>query len=248
MNNTPFFILGCVRSGTTLLRDILRLHPRLESPEETHFFRWSFPLGTKLYEASYSGKKLFIEHREMDGVEHFDFYVALSITEDRKALMDWYGNEILKKSDNLEGRWFDKTPQNVYGLLLINEYYPESKFIHIHRHPLNVVASLMKGEVMPENEMRGAINYWMESMIIFNQFKQLAPDRLLEVEYESLVKNPRDHTRKILAFLGEDDSVFDYKKIKTHAEKNKYKKVLTSAQVDEVMARTEKYRAIYGYE
>ena len=49
-DNTPFFVLGCVRSGTTLLRDILRQHPRLESPEETHFFRWSDPYGSPRYE------------------------------------------------------------------------------------------------------------------------------------------------------------------------------------------------------
>lgn len=248
MNNAPFFILGSVRSGTTLLRNILRLHPRLECPEETHFFRWSYPLGTKRYENSYAGTKLFREHREMDGVEHFDFFVVLKEFDDRKAVMDWYGNEILRRNENPDGRWFDKTPQNVYGILLISEFYPDAKFIHIHRHPLNVVASVMKGVVMPESELRGAINYWVESMAIMNQYKKLAPDRLLEVEYESLVCSPREDIERILGFLGEDSSTFPYRRVKTHAEKNKYRKVLTLDQVDEVMARTEKYRELYGYE
>ena len=56
-DNTPFFILGCVRSGTTLLRDILRIHPRLESPEETHFFRWADPYASPRYERNYVGVK-----------------------------------------------------------------------------------------------------------------------------------------------------------------------------------------------
>ena len=42
----PFFLVGCVRSGTTLLRNLLRQHPNLESPEETHFFRWPHSFGT----------------------------------------------------------------------------------------------------------------------------------------------------------------------------------------------------------
>ena len=42
----PFFILGCVRSGTTMLRNALRLHPNLASPEETHFYRWGEPFGS----------------------------------------------------------------------------------------------------------------------------------------------------------------------------------------------------------
>ena len=42
----PFFVLGCVRSGTTMLRDALRMHPHLACPEETHFFRWGEPFGS----------------------------------------------------------------------------------------------------------------------------------------------------------------------------------------------------------
>ncbi|HNE26739.1 MAG TPA: sulfotransferase, partial [Pseudomonadales bacterium] len=64
LDNTPFFILGCVRSGTTLLRDILRIHPRLESPEETHFFRWADPYASPRYERNYVGVKLFKNHRD----------------------------------------------------------------------------------------------------------------------------------------------------------------------------------------
>ena len=44
-----FFIVGCVRSGTTLLRNILREHPKLACPEETHFFRWSWPFRTQRF-------------------------------------------------------------------------------------------------------------------------------------------------------------------------------------------------------
>ena len=46
------------------------------------------------------------------------------------------------------GRWFDKTPQNIYGLTLLSAVYPEAKFVCIVRHPLNVVASLKRGKVM----------------------------------------------------------------------------------------------------
>jgi len=37
MNPPPFFIVGCARSGTSLLRDLLRSHPRLSIPTESHF-------------------------------------------------------------------------------------------------------------------------------------------------------------------------------------------------------------------
>ena len=75
-DNTPFFVLGCVRSGTTLLRDILKLHTRLESPEETHFFRWADPYASPRYERNYVGVKLFKNHQEIDGVSVNDFITS----------------------------------------------------------------------------------------------------------------------------------------------------------------------------
>ena len=79
MNNDPFFILGAPRSGTTLLRDFLRLHPRLACPEETHIFRWGDPFGTHMYERHYKGSQLFRKHREMDGVDNFICYLDASL-------------------------------------------------------------------------------------------------------------------------------------------------------------------------
>jgi Sulfotransferase family len=37
MADAPIFIVGCPRSGTNLLRDLLRSHPRLAFPGESHF-------------------------------------------------------------------------------------------------------------------------------------------------------------------------------------------------------------------
>src|SRR5690606_22254663 len=70
--NIPFFILGAPRSGTTLLRDLLREHPRLECPEETHFFRWSDPFASPKFISHYK-TKLFKTHRKMDQISEMNF-------------------------------------------------------------------------------------------------------------------------------------------------------------------------------
>ena len=36
-DNTPFFVLGAARSGTTMLRLMLNRHSRLTIPFESHF-------------------------------------------------------------------------------------------------------------------------------------------------------------------------------------------------------------------
>ena len=129
LDNTPFFILGCVRSGTTLLRDILRIHPRLESPEETHFFRWADPYASPRYERNYVGVKLFKNHRDLDGVGDFDFEFSRQMAKNRKDISDFYGKYFLQAKNNIDGRWFDKTPQNVYRILLLGYMYPTAECI-----------------------------------------------------------------------------------------------------------------------
>ncbi len=43
-SDSPIFIVGCSRSGTSLLRNLLRAHPHLTFPGESHFipvfYKW----------------------------------------------------------------------------------------------------------------------------------------------------------------------------------------------------------------
>lgn len=253
----PFFIVGCARSGTSLLRNMLCLHPRLECPSETHLFRWAEPFGTSEYDKFYKKSELFKRHRQDDGISNFDFHYSLTYQPTRKSLMDWYGTEYLRRRNNPQGRWFEKTPQNAYGTLLLSKAYPEAKFIHLIRNPLNVAVSLMKGAVMPATDLRGAINYWLESAMILSHYKELAPQRLLEVRYEELIADPDTQLTRILNFVGEQPQLFPFKKVsgvgsaKTVVRKRKlkddYSKYLSADQVEQVIASTEPYFSLYGY-
>lgn len=248
-DDTPFFILGCVRSGTTLLRDILREHPRLESPEETHFFRWADPYGSPRYNKNYIGTKLFESHRELDQISLAEFNGVLALARNKKEISDYYARLYLKNNHKYKSRWFDKTPQNIYGVSLLNYMYPNAKFIHIYRHPYNVVSSLKEGKVMAKHDVKGGINYWLESMIMFNEFKKMPglEGRIFELKYEDMVANPKQDIIELLQFLNEDPELFDFSKVKTHKEKDKYKKILTETEVSYIKEMCEPYFSHYGY-
>ncbi|HQQ63799.1 MAG TPA: sulfotransferase [Pseudomonadales bacterium] len=245
--NMPFFILGCVRSGTTLLRDLLREHPRLECPEETHFFHWGDPFGTPRY-ASYYRSKAFQEHRALDWIDESEFETMLETCQSREHLAFVYGERFLQKINRNGARLFDKTPQNIYGIFLIHAVYPTARFIHIHRHPLNVVASLKTGKVMPAQTLRGAINYWMESMLLIDQFRRVHPQLLLEVPYESLVDDPDPVLARILAFVGEDADTLPTQAGKTRPEQHRYRDILSEQEIRIVMNKCEPFVSHYGYD
>jgi len=244
--NMPFFILGAPRSGTTLLRDLLRDHPRLKCPEETHFFRWSDPFASPKFISHYK-TKLFKTHRKMDDISELDFFIMMEGLHSREHLAWDYGRVYLKNIGKPEARLYDKTPQNVYGIFLINAIYPEAKFIHIYRNPLNVVSSLKEGKVMPSHNLRGAINSWTESMMLLDQFKKFKPELLLEVCYEDMTANPDLYLNKILEFVGEDPKLLPSQKNKTHKEKNKYRNNLSEQEIKIVLDKCEPYLSQYGY-
>jgi len=246
-NITPFFILGCVRSGTTMLRDILRQHPRLECPEETHFYRWADPFGSPRYDRTYITSRLFTSHRKLDQISEESFHSARRTAKSRKEIMEAYGNLYLKAQNNPEGRWFDKTPQNIYGIFLLGQDFPDAPFIHIHRNPLNVVASLKEGKVMARHDLHGAMNYWNESACLIGEYKKLYPERVLDIPYEGITSSPKEYISKIFEFIKEDDSGFGYDAINVHPEKNNYKKVLTEQEINEVIKMTKPYGDEYGY-
>lgn len=246
-SNSPFFILGCVRSGTTLLRDLLRLHPRLECPEETHFFRWPDPYASPRFMHPYTKNKIIMKQRGMDGISEEEFAQLIRTSYSRKELAEGYGQLYLEKQGNSHGRWFDKTPQNIYGILLISQMIPDARFIHIYRNPLNVTASLLLGEVLSSDGIVDAINYWYEPMAIMQQYKQIAQERVIEISYEDLTTEPQSTLGAILKFVGENVDELILPRDMVHPERNKYMEVLTEEQVKDVKQYCMPYYREYGY-
>lgn len=243
----PFFIVGCVRSGTSLLRYLLGLHPNLGSPNETHFFSHGHPFGTKESKSiAFTGSNM-IMHRNKDKVTNEEFEVIYYNSQDRKDLIDGYCRNYLKKIGKPDGRWFDKSPQHVYGMLLIGRLFPYSKFIHIVRNPLNVIASLRIGKDIHVPEFLGALNYWMESMHIIDEYKKGFPERIIEVRYEDLVNYPDNILLSILEFLGEMETRIDFKKVKLRKESEKYLEVLETEEIEITKRVCKHYMDKYGF-
>ena len=243
---SPFFIVGCVRSGTTLLRDLLRLHANLACPEETHYFRWDDPFGTEAFQNRTMRSSLLMKHRGIDGITEQQMEDLFVVANSRGELLEMYMNRYLRAIGKTGARWFDKTPQHVYGLMLLSSYFPNAKFISIHRDPLNVVASMKTGAVVKVN-VKGAVNYWRESLIIVNQFKAAWPDKLHEVSYRELTTSPKKILKKILRYVGESDQEIEIPRGYVHREKNHYKKILTAEEISYVKEQCASLMSHYGY-
>lgn len=247
--NEPFFIMGSVRSGTTLLRDVIASHPRLFCPNETHFFRFDDPFGTVPFVKPLINQRVFQQHRELDGVTEEQFQQdILQGSSTRREMLNAYAEAYLEAQGAPPGaRWFDKTPQHVYGLLLLATEYPQSCFIHIVRHPLNVIASLRVSKVMNIQDVKAAANYWYESTLIMNSAKKLFPERIFELHYKDFTAMPKIQLQNLFAFIGENDDLLIYDLEQIREESEKYKRILSDKDIEQAWAICGNLAQDYGF-
>lgn len=241
-------MLGCVRSGTTMLRDALRMHPHLASPEETHFFRWGEPYGTEAMSRALSNNPVLKKHREIDGITEAEFAELLKQCSSRAELYARYMALYVKRKKPGATRWFDKTPQNVYGALLAAASMPRSKFVHIVREPLNVVASLRIGRIVKVENLTGACNYWNEAVQIVGGLKRAYPARVYELRYEDFVAQPGEQLKLLLDFIGEPFDPKWFSALSTRQVDHQDEGVLSADEQAVVRRLCASGRRRYGYE
>ncbi len=244
----PLFILGCVRSGTTLIRDLLRRVPDTICPEETHYFRYGEPFRTGAYKRTFLSSKTLVKHREIDGVPAEVFETMLSSARTRGELLCQHVDHIAKARGLSQYRWIDKTPQNVYGLPLIRAEFPNARFLHLVRNPLNVVASLKLGKVLKVSDTHGACNYWLEAVRIVQQMRPLLGADLLEMRYEDFATDPVSGMARLLEFSGLDCETPRYSAQDAHPERNQFREILSQREQVTVMRRCGRLAAEYGYD
>lgn len=245
----PLFIVGSMRSGSTWLRDMLRRVPNYICPEETHFLRWSEPFRTPGGMKPHLQNKLLKKHRAIDGVDPDVFDLMLRRCPSKGHLQRRYISA-MAQAKGIDGafRWFDKTPQNIYGLPLILAEFPRARVLHLVRNPLNVVASLQLGQQVLIPDLQGAINCWMEAVSIWDTMAPLAPDRMMEVRYEDILADVPGALAAITEFARVEAPQGLWHAQDARSEKNRWKQVLDAKAATRVVGRCAPAAARRGYD
>lgn len=151
MADSPIFIVGCPRSGTKLIRDLLRSHPNITFPHESHFIPKFYKLygdpGNEKEAVQLAAKILGIHWLRSFGITR----TPSSFSEYRTyaeivsgIFREWAAKE-------RKPRWGDKTPQHVTEIPTLIEIFPSCKIIHIYRDGRDVALSFMKEWFGPGN-------------------------------------------------------------------------------------------------
>lgn len=194
MRQSPVFVVGFPRSGTTLVEQMLDAHPALQAMDERPYFT------------------MLTDQLEEHGVRvprQLDTLTQADCDELRKGYLMLVCSRIQRRWGQ---RLVDKNPLNMLRLPLIHRMFPDARFILMLRHPGDVLISnymqsyrsavMMAASLSLESLATAygqAFEYW------FHHAALLQP-AVLEVRYEELVADPDAQAARLAAWLELDDA------------------------------------------
>jgi hypothetical protein len=202
----PVFVLCTGRSGSTLLRFLLDAHPDLACPPETNVPAlcgqlatvWSLIEGAPL-SANRGDEPPEIPDAAIAGV--------------RETMERMTGSYLARRGKK---RYCDKSLGTARFAYLMQRIWPETRFICLFRHPMDVIASGMEAcpwglngygfdpyiAETPGNAVHALARFWADNVATILTAQEQYSDRCHRVRYEDMVADPQAVADKLFEFLG----------------------------------------------
>ena len=179
----PIFILGMMRSGTSLMEQILSCHPNIGGAGEQPFWHY--------HEAK-------LRSFTPGGPDHAQ--IGLLATE--------YLN-ILKSASPYTTKVIDKNPANAMLAGLLHVAFPNAKIINMVRKQVDTALSIW---MTPMRTTASFVGDRSDIVYAYQQYERLTAhwrtvipsDRYLTVRYEDLTHQPEETIRQVLSFSDEE--------------------------------------------
>lgn len=193
------FIVGCPRSGTTWLQNLLAENKKVKTlGNESHLFD------------HYIGP-LLRKWKEDKGSTQTSQSLATIIEEDMfvQSTRD-YAHKLLRLDAlNDDEIFVEKTPQHLAYLEEIIKLFPESKIVHIIRDPRDVVVSMLAAskswgsEIADWKSATNAARRWVSLIRRIETSRTSVPEsQFFELKYEDLLARTTETIQNLSNFLG----------------------------------------------
>jgi tetratricopeptide (TPR) repeat protein len=183
---TPVLILGMPRSGTTLVEQIISMHPEVKAGGELHFWNQRGPEW----------------HLTGTGGNQKPFVLSQFLA---KAVTDYL--RLLRTIAPTAARVTDKMPFNFLWAGLIHVAFPRATIIHCRRAAIDTALSIHQTHFRPGLAFPTGgdelVAYFRDYQRLTDHWRNvLAADRFVEVDYEELTRAPEPFIRRIIAACG----------------------------------------------
>ena len=229
-DNSPIFVVGTPRSGTTLTASVLGNHSRIFMPAETHFFDDIYSRREELGDPSdpASMRRIVdrlstLYRRQHEGgyqKQHRELFRDPVLLGNRIGACCDY-RHVLSRFVEIQMRaagkvrWGNQVPRDIFNVTDILSFYPNAKIIVCIRDVRDFLLSYrgMKNVVPPRHVARQRRIYhpvvtsllWRATVKQIPAVRQQVPcSNLLIVRYEDLVRTPEAVARQICGIIGEE--------------------------------------------
>jgi hypothetical protein len=199
------FIVGCGRSGTTLLRSMLDSHPQMAVPPETYFITRLAARSSSYQPWDDGGRRRFISDlTEAGGFQRMELDAG-DLTAHLESRRPGNYSAAIRATFEIyaalrsKTRYADKTPAYVLAIPLLASLFPEARFIHIIRDGRDVALSLV--DAGWATDLETAVQYWKLHVTRGRKAGCRLGGRYLEVRYEELIADPRSALENIGSFI-----------------------------------------------
>ena len=190
-SRSHIFLMGFMRSGTTLLEQALARSPDVVTVEEMETL-------------ANSGAELL---GQPAGLSRIAAFGEEEIAQRREAYWRYLKSVGIEPTGKV---LIDKLPFNGIKLPLIAKLFPEAKVIFAIRDPRDVVLSCFQRRMPPNGfsyEMRtlaGAARFYASYMALVRRYREVLPLTLLDHRHEDLLRDVEHSIREACDFIGID--------------------------------------------
>ena len=179
----PIFIIGVPRCGSTLVEKIIGSgSKKVLMGEETAILE------------NYINSKI-LKNKSLNLGNVNDIQNELSSIYARKGLI----------LEEYNYTFTDKTLNNFFYLSLIKKIYPNAKIINCKRNFISSIISIFQNnltEISWAHDLDNIFKYFDNYLKIIKSFNEENPNFMYEIEYEQLVNNPEEESKKLMDFCG----------------------------------------------
>lgn len=199
-----FFIVGCPRSGTTLMSVLLDRHPRLCVPPEMAFYDEVAPLLSEDATDESLVLNILRHWSRLPELKLEPEEVLRQLPAGRRTPRDILAAilELYAKAQG-KSRCGEKTPQHLWHVPAILRDFPRAKVICMLRDGRDVALSLNAMPWWAPRDLVAAAELWKQSVALMEALTKQHPERFTICRYEHLIAAPEKVLPSIMAYLGE---------------------------------------------
>lgn len=186
---TPIFIIGLHRTGTSLLERMLSGNPEVADAGETHVFT------TQLCHATNHFCRLTVDKVLAERARHADY----------ARVGRGFLEAVRRRS---AGKPFLTEKQNPNFMLAgaIAKAMPHARLLHIRRAPVDTCFSnlrtLFTHEAAYSYDQVHLADFFKAYRDLMAHWREVMPDRVFDIDYDELVRQPEAQARRIAAHCG----------------------------------------------